>query len=213
MATPGRHRGSSWGRIRGRTWGSRMRMPSCGLSLLSFWAAAKNLIHSFSFFRSFTSFKMTLRVQDDMMGLLSQILHSACGSVQDDKRGAALFKMTWRGFLTCAYATLILRFERHFVSAHLDFFLDKCASKPCYTLWEAFSLRMSHLLNWHLRSRSPFYGIYSIFPAHVSVFPPTCASAIPIIQRISWLPCAHLPCGNEMWIGTANMRLLEDAGL
>ena len=33
-------------------------------------------------------------VQDNMMGLLSQILHSACGSVQDDKRGAASFKMT-----------------------------------------------------------------------------------------------------------------------
>ena len=32
-------------------------------------------------------------VQDDMLGLLSQILHFACGSVQDDK-GAASFKMT-----------------------------------------------------------------------------------------------------------------------
>ena len=45
---------------------------------------------------------------------------------------------------------------------------DICAAQPYSTLWEAFRQRTSRLFPWHLRKRSSFYGIYSIFTTHIS---------------------------------------------
>ena len=43
-----------------------------------------------------------------------------------------------------------------------------------------------------MRNRSQLYGIYSIFPAHVSAFPTTCVQTT-LILRFEWhLPCAYL---------------------
>ena len=46
---------------------------------------------------------------------------------------------------TSAHETLILRPERHFVSAHLTFSTDICASKPRSTPYAASSLRTCRL--------------------------------------------------------------------
>ena len=57
-----------------------------------------------------------------------------------------------------------------------------CASNPYPTLWEAFRQRTSRLFNRHLRSRSPFCGIYLIFPAHISLPQPTSAQGTIILH-------------------------------
>ena len=69
------------------------------------------------------------------------------------------------------------------------------------------------MVSRHVRIQPLFCALGGISSAHISTFSLTSAQANHVTRSVGHSLRAHLPCGNEMWIGTANMRLLEDAGL
>ena len=68
----------------------------------------------------------------DKTGLVSQILHSACSFVQDDRTPFFLHPHT--SIPTSAQRNLILRFEWQLPCTHLGFSPDICAEEPHPTL-------------------------------------------------------------------------------
>ena len=114
--------------------------------------------------------------------IVSQILHSACGFVQDDRwcdsvqdGRRSFFKdnkvlYICRGFLilTCAQAILDIFSGRHLHCTHLTFSTGICASNHRPTLWETYFLHTSHLLTRHLRKQPSSYAMGDILPAHIS---------------------------------------------
>ena len=126
-------------------------------------------------------------VQDDMMGLLSQILHSACGSVQDDmvSRHVRMQPLSYAlgGIssahistfsLTSAQANHVTRSDGHSLCACLTFSTDICAADPRSTAYIQYSLRMSRPFPRHVRQQSPLYSVYHDFHAHISLVAMRC---------------------------------------
>jgi hypothetical protein len=127
----------------------------------------------------------------------SQILHS----VQDDRAS----------FCHSDYPLCHSERQRRicFFSNYYFSYPDKCAEKSHPAPWEAFSLRMSRLLNRHLRRLSSIYALESISLAHISTFSSTCAHATLILRHGRHLPCALLHGETR----STNMSLLYHAGL
>ena len=106
---------------------------------------------------------------------MTQILHSAKGSIQDDKRSDSIQDDRHHFFaphlfpsLTCVQAIINIRFVWHPVCALLSNSPDKCAADPRFTAYIQCSLHTSHLLCRHVCCRSLFYAIRGNFHAHMS---------------------------------------------
>ena len=92
------------------------------------------------------------------------------------------------------------------------FHVDYRTSDPSLRLrlhsgWQdTISLLHTPFLHWHVRSQSPFCGVYLTSPAHISSPQPTSAQAASIIRLLWHFYCAHVGLRMSDW-GNATKEL------